>query len=186
MPFIDEDKLAALYKEVDQEKKAATYFQLLYQQRKDSMQFYRFYRVGFFVLLFLLLLGAGVLRWGVGSFGKNDKSSELLLQQIDQLKLENKILSGPAKNIQSTLRETTVYTVQFGAFSKKDILLFSDQFVNFRAYPALDFYAYSLGNFATEEEAELFRQELLNLGLRDVWVTSYKMDKRILLNSDDR
>ena len=55
-------------------------------------------------------------------------------------------------------------------------------FVNFKAYPLQDFNAYSLGNFATEEEAEAFRQELIKLGLTDLWITSYKSGERILLN----
>ena len=60
--------------------------------------------------------------------------------------------------------------------------MFSDNFVNFRAYPLLDFNAYSLGNFSTEAEAEAFRQELIKLGLKDLWVTSYQSGERILLN----
>jgi len=39
MPFIDEDQLAALYKEVDQEKKATAFFQDLHQKNKAKMGF---------------------------------------------------------------------------------------------------------------------------------------------------
>ena len=69
------------------------------------------------------------------------------------------------------------------ASSNSDILLFSDHFVNFRAYPLQNFNAYSLGNFATEEEAVVFRQELLKLGLTDLWVTAYQSGERILLDN---
>ena len=64
-------------------------------------------------------------------------------------------------------------------------LLFSENFVNFRAHPLKEFNAYSLGNFSTEEEAEAFRQELIALGLPDVWVTAYQNGKRILIDRDE-
>lgn len=184
MPFIDEEKLATLYKEIDHEKKASIFFQELHHQHRKKLQFFSVFRAGFFILVVILLVIVGL--WGFDKLPSNPTAEEkqiALEKIIDQLRLENKILSEPSKNIQSNLRETTVYTVQFGAFKNKDIILFSDQFVNFRAYPKLDFYAYSLGNFATAEEAEAFRQELLQVGLLDVWVTSYQMDKRILFNS---
>ena len=69
------------------------------------------------------------------------------------------------------------------ASSNSDILLFSDHFVNFRAYPLQEFNAFSLGNFATEEEAKAFRQELIKLGLTDLWVISYQSGERILLDN---
>ena len=178
MPFIDEDQLAALYKEVDQEKKAAAFFQGLLQENKAKLLRYTIYRIGFFVVLAILVLG-GIYFFGFS--GAEDDSATL--SRIEQLELENKILGGSTREIQESLKAVTVYTVQFMASSNSDILLFSDNFVNFRAYPLQDFNAYSLGNFATEDEAEAFRQELIKLGLTDVWVTSYKAGERILLNN---
>ena len=177
MPFIDEDKLAALYKEVDQEKKAAAFFQNLHQENKAKLLRYTLYRLGFFIALAILVSGGIYL---IGFSNAEDDAESL--SRIEQLELENKILGGSTKEIQESLKAVTVYTVQFMASENRDILLFSDNFVNFRAYPLQDFNAYSLGNFATEEEAEAFRQELIKLGLTDVWVTSYKSGERILLN----
>ena len=57
MPLIDEDKLAALYKEVDQEKKAAAFFQNLHQENKAKLLRYTLYRLGFFIALAILILG---------------------------------------------------------------------------------------------------------------------------------
>ena len=57
MPFIDDEQLAALYKEVDQEKKASAFFQNLHQENKAKLVRYHFYRLGFFVALALLFLG---------------------------------------------------------------------------------------------------------------------------------
>ena len=177
MPFIDDEQLAALYKEVDQEKKASDFFQNLHQENKAKLVRYHFYRLGFFVALTLLFLG------GSYFFAFSEAEEEAAtLSRIEQLELENKILGGSTKQLQESLKTVKVYTVQFMASSNSDILLFSDNFVNFRAYPLLDFNAYSLGNFSTEAEAEAFRQELIKLGLTDVWVTSYQSGERILLN----
>ncbi|MEL0226836.1 MAG: hypothetical protein VW912_09245, partial [Flavobacteriaceae bacterium] len=154
MPFIDEDKLAALYKEVDQEKKAAAFFQNLHQEDKAKLLRYSFYRLGCFIAFALLILG------GIYFFTFNEIEDDTAnLSRIEQLELENKILGGTTKQLQDNLKTVRVYTVQFMASSNNDILLFSDHFVNFRAYPLQDFNAYSLGNFATEEEAEAFLQE---------------------------
>lgn len=177
MPLIDEDKLAALYKEVDQEKKAAAFFQNLHQKNKAKLLRYTLYRLGFFIALAILVLGG--IYWMGFSTTENDCES---LSRIEQLELENKILGGSTKEIQENLKTLTVYTVEFMGSKNSDILLFSDNFVNFRTYPLQEFNAYSLGNFATEEEAEAFRQELIKLGLTDIWVTSYKSGERILLN----
>ena len=177
MPFIDEDQLAALYKEVDQEKKAAAFFQNLQQENKAKLLRYDIYRLGFFIALAILIL------CGIYFFSFNSTEDDsAIISRIEQLELENKILGGSSKEIQENLKKFTVYTVQFTASANSDILLFSDNFVNFKAYPLQDFNAYSLGNFATEEEAEAFRQELIKLGLTDLWITSYKSGERILLN----
>ena len=177
MPFIEENKLASLYKEIDQEKKAAIFFQNLHLENKAKLARFTVFRLGFFVCLGLFFLS-------LVYFLSIDisKDSEKLYQKIEQLSLENKLLGGGGKDVQNILREVKVYSVQFMASTNKDVLLFSDNFVNFRAHPLQGFNAYSLGNFSTKEEAEAFRQELLKLGLKDVWVTSFQSGERILLN----
>ena len=136
MPFIDEDKLAALYKEVDQEKKAATFFQNLHQENKAKLLRYTLYRLGFFIALAILVIG------GIYLIGFSDAEDDAeSLSRIEQLELENKILGGSTKEIQESLKTVTVYTVQFMASGNSDILLFSDNFVNFRAYPLQDYNA---------------------------------------------
>lgn len=177
MSFIEEDKLAALYREVDQEKEAAAFYHDLHQKNKERLLRYSIYRTGFFAAMFALLIGGIYL---VGFSNAEDDATTL--SRIEQLELENKILGGSTEEIQNTLETTTVYTVQFLASSGSDVLLFSKNFINFRAHPLQAFNAYSLGNFSTEEEAEAFRQELIEMGLNDLWVTSYQGGKRILLD----
>ena len=177
MPFIEEDKLATLYQEVDQEIKAAAFFQNLHQENKAKLLRYSFYRLGFFVAIAMIVLG--VIYWTGYSGTVNEEAT---LNRIEQLEFENKILGGSTEDLQQALNQVTVFTVQLMATSNSDILLFSDNFINFKAHPLKEFNAYSLGNFSTEEEAEAFRQELIKLGLKGVWVTSYKSGERILLN----
>ena len=87
MPFIDEDQLAALYKEVDQEKKAAAFFQNLQQENKAKLLRYDIYRLGFFIALAILILG------GIYFFGFNSTEDDsAIISRIEQLELENKIL----------------------------------------------------------------------------------------------
>ena len=178
MPFIDEDKLTALYKEVDQEKKAAAFFQNLHQENKAKLLRYSIYRLGCFIA-FALLMSSGIYFFAFS--GTEDDPA--ILSRIKQLELENKILGSSTNQLQESLKTVTVFTVQFMTSSNSNILLFSDHFVNFRAYPLQEFNAFSLGNFATEAEAEAFRQELLKLGLTDLWVTSYQSGERILLEN---
>ena len=44
MPFIDDEQLAALYKEVEQEKKASAFFQDLHQKNKQRLSRLKLYR----------------------------------------------------------------------------------------------------------------------------------------------
>ena len=81
MPFIDEDKLAALYKEVDQEKKAATFFQNLHQENKAKLLRYTLYRLGFFIALAILVIG-GIYLIG---FSDAEDDAELLAFIISAL-----------------------------------------------------------------------------------------------------
>lgn len=184
MPFVDDDQLATLYKEVEQEKKAAAYFQKLYQKDKQALKLLKLYRYGSVLLLFVLFVVGGYIFW---SQQARETSNEMsgLLERIEQLELENEILGSGSYNIQERLKKEKVFTVQFMASSNKEIMLFSEHFVNFRGHPMEEYNAYSLGNFSSEKEAEVFRQELIALGLSDVWVTSYQNGKRILIDRNE-
>ena len=183
MPFIDDEQLAALYKEVDQEKKASAFFQDLHQKNKQRLSRLKLYRYSA-IISFVFFLTSLVY------FFSSTDATELvtdttLTERIAQLERENQLLGGKAEDLQEQLKTEKVYTVQIMASSNDDILLFSENFINFRAHPLKGFNAYSLGNFSTEEEAEAFRQELIVLGLPDVWVTAYQNGKRILIDRDE-
>ncbi len=180
MPFIDDEKLAELYREADQEKKSSVYFQNRYFASKLKLSLFKVYKYGFFCLSFVLL----VLACHAWFFSTNATIKEYvsreqeLLNKIDLLEKESVV------NIQKALENQTVYSVQFITSEREGIRLFSKNFVNFRAHHMDDLNAYSLGNFATEEEAEAFKQELMEMGLTDLWITSFKQGKRVLLNDE--
>ena len=183
MPFIDDEQLSNLYKEVDQEKKASAFFQDLHQKNKQRLSRLKLYQYSA-ILSFVLFLPSLV--YFLSSADAAEVLTDTTLtERIAQLERENQLLGGEAEDLQEQLKTEKVFTVQIMASSDDDILLFSENFVNFRAHPLKEFNAYSLGNFSTEEEAEAFRQELIALGLPDVWVTAYQNGKRILIDRDE-
>ena len=69
--------------------------------------------------------------------------------------------------------------VQIGAFEARDLSLYSDKFVNFKEIKSEGFNKYSLGNFATLQEAKDFRKEIVRLGFSNAFIASYQGDTRI-------
>ena len=179
MPFIEEKELAALYKEVDQERQAAVFFQNLHQKNKKSLTRLFIYKWGA-VLLLIITLVTGVLF----SIFSSKSEVDSLKVKIKQLQIEQKLVNDSFRGVINHLKDVRVYTVKIVASKKDELLLFSEQFVNFRAHPMQGFNAYSLGNFATEKEANAFKEALVEIGLEDVWVTSYLNGKRILLEDE--
>ena len=55
MPFIEGEKLAKLYKEVDDERNASSYFRALYHSTKKKITYVKVYAVGFYILLFTVI-----------------------------------------------------------------------------------------------------------------------------------
>ena len=104
MPFVDDDQLATLYNEVEQEKKAAAYFQKLYQKDKQALKLLKLYRYGSVLLLFVLFVVGGYIFW---SQQARDTSNEMsgLLERIEQLELENAILGSGSSSIQERLNK---------------------------------------------------------------------------------
>ena len=183
MPFIDDEQLAALYKEVDQEKKTSAFFQDLHQKNKQRLSRLKLYQYSA-IISFVLFL-TSLVYFLSSADAVEVMTDTALTERIAQLERENQLLGGEAEDLQEQLKTEKVFTVQIMASSNDDILLFSENFVNFRAHSLKEYNAYSLGNFSTEEEAEAFRQELIALGLPDVWVTAYLNGKRILIDRNE-
>ncbi len=75
-----------------------------------------------------------------------------------------------------------IYSVQIAATTDESWLLFSDNFVNFRVHEVGELNAYSIGSFATEDEANVFRDKIIDMGIKDAWVVAYENGKRIILH----
>lgn len=180
MPFIDDDKLAALYKEVDKEKKASLFFQKHYFDNKPKLVQLNRYKYGFFssALIFFGFICYSLFFSDSAFIEQPTSREQQLINKINLLE------NGSTSNVQTALANQTVYSVQFIASERDDILMFSKNFVNFRAHNLDDLNAYSLGNFAHKQEAEAFKEELIKLGLNDLWITSFKQGERILFNDE--
>lgn len=80
-----------------------------------------------------------------------------------------------------SIGDTTIYAVQIGAFVNNDIELFSDSFTQFREYKSDGFYKYSLGAFETLNEAQEFREKVINIGFQDAFVASFVNGERVAI-----
>lgn len=181
MPFIEENELAALYKEVDKERQSAIFFQDLHQKNKKSLTRLTFYkRWGYLSLSALVLLGLIFIFF----FTSSNAEVDTLRRKVKQLQIENELVGNSFSNTSDKLKNIRVFTVQIAASKKDELLLFSEHFVNFRAHSMQGFNAYSLGNFSTQEEANAFKEALHEIGLKDAWVTSYLNGKRIILENE--
>ena len=78
MPFIEGEKLAKLFKEVDDERNASSYFRKLYQSTKKKTTYFKVYAVGFYMLLPTVIV-LGILLW---SFGRGYCSRLVVLMRV--------------------------------------------------------------------------------------------------------
>ena len=178
MPFIEGEKLANLYKEIDDERNASYYFRALHQSTKKKIAYVKVYAVGFYILLFTVIV--------LGILFLSD------LTPIDQSKKQ--LHSGETDptvsihekhdvhDIKSLMDGIRIYSVQIAANNDESWLLFSENFVNFELHEVGELNAYSIGSFATEDEAIVFRDKIIDMGIIDAWVIAYEDGKRIILH----
>ena len=178
MPFIEGEKLAKLYKEIDDERNASYYFRALHQSTKKKIAYVKVYAVGFYILLLTVIV--------LGILFLSD------LTPIDQSKKQ--LHSGETDptvsihekhdvhDIKSLMEGIRIYSVQIAANNDESWLLFSENFVNFELHEVGELNAYSIGSFATEDEAIVFRDKIIDMGIKDAWVVAYEDGERIILH----
>jgi hypothetical protein len=71
------------------------------------------------------------------------------------------------------------YSVQVGAYEKRDLQLYDGSLMQFRMFKDDNLFKYSLGVFSSYEEAHRFRKEMLQLGLKGAFVQAYSGGKPI-------
>ena len=178
MPFIEGEKLAKLYKEVDDERNAASYFRGLYHSTKKKIAYVKVYAVGFYILLFtVIVLGILLLSETPTIDLSQDHQATEAINTTTKIQENYDVLD--VKGLTESIR---VYSVQIAATSDESWLLFSDNFVNFRVHEVGELNAFSIGCFATEDEANVFRDKLIDMGIKDAWVVAYENNERIILH----
>lgn len=182
MPYIKNEDLSSLYKEIDDHlekfRLCQKQYQLLKNKEKSSSQNRNFQTMN--VLFWLVLIAFVSFLWLAY---QHPKSIGILSSSVSEL--TNSVPQDAIENKQKSPKKIPVYAVQIGAFKNKDLSLYSEGFVNFRLYKSGDFNTYSLGNFDNLNEANAFRKELVGLGFKDPIITLFKGDQRTLINTSN-
>lgn len=194
MPFIEESDLLELHKDID---KAHIINERLLDQIKYKNKELRSARIQRNILatvtaLFLIgSLAIASFTVGLSSSAKQTSadyvmnfpidSLDVIVRRLDKLKQQNEELSQVKEFYlaRKFLEKEIIYSVQVKAFVDKNLNLASESLSNTLFVKANPFYAYSLGNFETLEEAQKFRRELVSMGFSDAFVASYQDGKRL-------
>ena len=193
MPFIEESDLLELHKDID---KAQIINERLLDQikiknkelKKSKIQ--RNFLAGITGLFLIGTLGIISYTAGLSTSNNFENSNNLLVSidsleahkaRIDNLRQQNEELSLVkefylAKNF---LEKEKIYSVQIKSFVDNNVTLASEALTNTLFVKTNPFYSYSLGNFETLQEAQMFRKQLVDLGFNDAFVASYKEGKRL-------
>lgn len=194
MPFIEESDLLDLHKDID---KAQIINERLLDQIKYKNKDLRKIKLQRNILLGITgLFVIGVLAitsFTAGLSSKNsfeNQNNHLLVSidsldavktRIDNLKAQNEELSLVREFYlaKAYLDKEKIYSVQVKSFVDNNVTLASEALTNTLFVKTNPFYAYSLGNFETLDEAQSFRKQLVQMGFKDAFVASYKDGKRI-------
>lgn len=193
MPFIEESDLLELHKDIDKA-------QIINERLLDQIKFKnkelkkaKIQRNIFGGVTALFLIGAlAITSFTVGlTSSAQQNTSDYLNVSIDSLEVFRSRLSKlKSQNEELSLvkefylakqfmEKETIYSVQVKAFVDNNLSLASEALTNTLFVKTNPFYAYSIGNFETLEEAQLFRKELVDMGFKDAFVASYKDGKRL-------
>ena len=194
MPFIEESDLLELHKDID---KAQIINERLLDQIKIKNKELKKSKVqrnvlaavtGLFVMatLWITSYTAGVTSRGNSIEQQNNllvsiDSLDAIKTRIDNLKEQNEELSLVKEYYlaKKFLEKEKIYSVQVKSFVDNNVTLASEAPTNTLFVKTNPLYSYSLGNFQTLEEAQLFRKELVEIGFKDAFVASYKEGKRL-------
>lgn len=197
MPFIEESDLLELHKDID---KAQIINERLLGQIKFKNKEIRNNRIQrniFAGITGLFLIGTlTVFSFSAGrSVSNNYESPSNLLvsidsldaikSRIDNLKQQNEELSLVKEFYlaKEFLEKEKIYSVQVKSFVDNNMTLASEALSNTMFVKTNPFYSYSLGNFETLQEAQKFREQLVDIGFQDAFVASYKDGKRVQIEA---
>ncbi|WP_375324315.1 SPOR domain-containing protein [Flagellimonas sp. GZD32] len=193
MPFIEESDLLDLHKDID---KAQIINERLLDQIKYKNKDLKKLKLQRNVLLsFVGLFVIGALAITSFTAGLSSKQSfenqnnvlvsidslDVIKARLDNLRSQNEELSLVKEFYlaKEFLDKKKIYSVQVKSFVDNNVTLASEALTNTLFVKTNPFYAYSLGNFETLEEAQKFRKQLVQMGFEDAFVASYQDGKRI-------
>ncbi|QCX00187.1 SPOR domain-containing protein [Aggregatimonas sangjinii] len=193
MPFIEESDLLELHKDID---KAQIINERLLDQikfknkelKKNKVQ--RNVLAGITGLFLIGTLAITSFTAGLSqtNYGAQDQyvlsdldSLEAIKSRMDNLKTQNEELSLVKEYYlaKEFLEKEKIYSVQVKSFVDNNITLASEALTNTMFVKTNPFFSYSLGNFGTLQEAQRFREQLVDIGFQDAFVASYKDGKRL-------
>ncbi|MDY8136421.1 SPOR domain-containing protein [Aquimarina sp. 2201CG5-10] len=196
MPYISDEELLDFQVQIDEakeEKRITNYAHT--KEIRDEQEKTRKFKISTIILGFIALLGvAGTVYFmnfntPENMIAKKEYDSHVnslndkiktLEESVQGLSMTNEI-EGERNNgeVNESLEGELTYSVQIGAFEKRDLSLYSDNYVNFKEIKAGEYNKYALGNFASLNEAKMFRKELVRLGFKDAFIASYQNGERL-------
>lgn len=193
MPFIEESDLLELHKDID---KAHIINERLLDQIKYKNKELRSARIQRNILASvtaLFLIGTlAIASFTVGLTSREKPAADdviavsldsldVIRERMNNLKKQNEELNLVKEFYlaRKFLEQEKIYSVQVKAFVDNNLSLVSESLSNTLFVKTNPFYAYSLGNFETLEEAQKFRRELVSMGFKDAFVASYQNGKRL-------
>ena len=192
MPFIEENDLLDLHKDID---KAQIINERLLDQIKfknkalSKLKLQRNVLLG--ITLFFVVGTLAITSFTAGLSSKNALDNQNVLVSIDSLdavktRLDNLRLQNEELSLvkefylaKEFLEKDKIYSVQIKSFVENNVTLASEALTNTLFVKTNPFYAYSLGNFETLDEARDFREQLVQMGFNDAFVASYQDGKRV-------
>jgi len=193
MPYISDEELADFKTQIEDanEKQRATNYTHT-KAIKDEKENSRKFKIATIILGIIAALGVA----GTIYFMNFDTPSNMITKKesntkINTLKTKISELEDTIKGLsmdqeinneeqnKASLQDELVYTIQIGAFEEKNLSMYSDKFVNFKEIKSGSFNKYSLGTFASLDEAKKFRRELVSLGFKKAFIASYQNGKRL-------
>jgi hypothetical protein len=193
MPFIEESDLLELHKDID---KAQIINERLLDQIKHKNRELKRSRIqrnifaGITVLFLIGALAVTSFTMGLSSRTQGQYVSQEFKEELEEA--EERVASLRKQNEELSLikefylakefiEKEKIYSVQVKAFVENNFNLAPEALTNTLLVKNNPFYAYSLGNFETLEEAKRFRDELVKMGFEDAFVASYKDGKRVAI-----
>lgn len=197
MPFIEENDLLDLHKDIEKS-------QIINERLLDQIKFknkdlkkLKIQRNVFITITGLFLVGTlAITSFTAGLSSSKTNQDNILVSidsldaiktRMDNLKIQNQELSlvNEFYLAKEFLDKETIYSVQVKSFVENNVTLASEALTNTLFVKTNPFYAYSLGNFETLEEAQNFRKQLVNIGFSDAFVASYKDGKRVKIEASN-